>query len=69
VVAISDQEISLAFWSAVVLHRFSMQQRNLAHLSPLLFVQDVNKYEARPFERKMTRRGKFLGARIAGACD
>ena len=29
----SDTVISLAFWSAVVLHRFSMQQKNPAHLS------------------------------------
>jgi hypothetical protein len=32
--AIPDAVISLAFWSAVVLHRFSMQQINQPHLSP-----------------------------------
>ena len=38
VAAIRNPAISLAFWSAVVLHRFSMQQINLAHLSPFMGV-------------------------------
>jgi hypothetical protein len=40
VAAIPDAIISLAFWSAVVLHRFSTQQINPAHLSNFSLVQN-----------------------------
>ena len=40
VAANPDTVISLAFWSAVVLHRFSMQQINPAHLSSFSLIQN-----------------------------